>query len=114
MTDRISQKVAEYFNTAAFANVCPDPVNGPFSFSHTGRDFVIGPGLQDWDFGISRRFHLGGGESTWLQFRAEFFNLFNHPNLGQPDNYAGDPGFGTIAYIASDAREVQFGLKLNF
>ncbi len=108
------QKIAEYFNTAAFVNVCPDPVNGPFSFSHTGRDFVIGPGLQDWDFGISRRFFLGEGESTWLQFRAEFFNIFNHPNLGQPDSYAGDPGFGTIAYTASDAREIQFGLKLNF
>ena len=109
-----AQKVAEYFNTAAFVNVCPDLTGpGPFSFSHTGRDFVIGPGLQDWDLGISRRFRLHG-DSTWLQFRAEFFNIFNHPNLGQPDSSAGDPGFGTIAYTASDAREIQFGLKLNF
>jgi hypothetical protein len=74
---------------------------------------VIGPGLQDWDFGVSRRFRLSG-ESTWLQFRAEFFNLANHPNLGQPDSTAGDPAFGTISSTASDAREIQFGLKLNF
>jgi hypothetical protein len=108
------EKVREYFNTAAFVNVCPDLSGpGPFSFSHTGRNFVIGPGVQDWDFAVSRRFRLSG-ESTWLQFRAEFFNLFNHPNLGQPDAYAGDPGFGTIAYTATDAREIQFGLKLNF
>jgi len=109
-----ARKVAEYFNTAAFVNVCPDTNGpGPFSFSHTGRNFVIGPGLQDWDLGISRRFRLKG-DSTWLQFRAEFFNLANHPNFGQPDNYAGDPAFGTISYTASDAREVQFGLKLAF
>lgn len=109
-----AQKVAEYFNTAAFVNVCPDLTGpGPFSFSHTARDFVIGPGLQDWDLGISRRFRLSG-ESTWLQFRAEFFNLANHPNLGQPDSTAGDPAFGTISSTASDAREIQFGLKLNF
>jgi hypothetical protein len=86
---------------------------GPFSFSNTGRNFVIGPGLQNWDIGISKRFNLAG-DNTWMQFRAEFFNIANHPNFGQPGNVAGTGSFGTIATTASDSRELQFGLKLNF
>jgi hypothetical protein len=109
-----AQKVAEFFNTDAFVNVCPDLSGpGPFSFSNTGRNFVIGPGLQNWDIGISKRFNLAG-DNTWLQFRAEFFNIANHPNFGQPGNVAGTGSFGTIATTASDSRELQFGLKLNF
>jgi len=48
-----------------------------------------------------------------LQFRAEFFNLFNHPNLNLPDNFLGSPTFGRIS-SARDPRHIQFGLKLLF
>jgi hypothetical protein len=109
-----SERVAEYFNTAAFVNVCPDLSGpGPFAFSTTGRNFVIGPGLQNWDLGISKRFNLVG-ENTWLQFRAEFFNIANHPNFGQPGGTAGTGSFATISSTATDSRELQFGLKLSF
>jgi hypothetical protein len=51
--------VKEYFNTAAFVNVCPDG-DGPFTFGNAGRNIVIGPGLQNWDFGVYKQFKLRG------------------------------------------------------
>ena len=48
-----------------------------------------------------------------LQFRAEFFNLFNHPNFNLPDNFLGSPSFGQIT-SARDPRHIQFGVKLLF
>lgn len=55
-----------------------------------------------------------------LQFRAEFFDIFNHPNFGNPNNSATAASFGQITstrFPAGDfgsAREVQFALKLSF
>ena len=106
------QLTSEFFNTNAFVNVCPGP-NGPFTWGNGGRNSVIGPGTQVWDFGLYKAFHLHK-ENTQLQFRAEAFNLFNHPVFGQPDGSAGDAGFGTITYTAQDSRELQFALKLVF
>ena len=106
------QVVAQYFNPNAFLNVCPGP-NGPFSWGNAGRNIVIGPGSQVWDFGLYKAFHLPR-ENTQLQFRFEAFNLFNHPVFGQPDSGAGDGGFGTITYTAQDSRELQFALKFVF
>ncbi|HYN24225.1 MAG TPA: hypothetical protein VES69_04200, partial [Pyrinomonadaceae bacterium] len=52
-------------------------------------------------------------ETMNLQFRAEFFNLFNHPNFNLPDNFLGSPSFGQIT-SAREPRHIQFGLKLLF
>ena len=52
-------------------------------------------------------------ETATIQFRTEFFNLFNHPNFGLPDNFVGSPSFGRL--ISADSpRRIQFGLKLLF
>jgi len=58
-------------------------------------------------------------ERTSLEFRAEFYNLFNHPQFGVPDldfSASNNPNFGRIFSTArfSNAREIQFGLKLHF
>jgi len=52
-------------------------------------------------------------EGMSLQFRAESFNLVNHPNLNLPDNFIGSPTFGQIL-SAQDPRHIQLGLKLLF
>ncbi len=106
------EMISQFFNTSAFANVCPGP-DGPFSFGKSGRNTVVGPGTQVWDVGLYKAFHLPK-ENTQLQFRAEAFNLFNHPVFGQPKGTAGSAGFGTITYTTQDSRELQFALKLVF
>jgi hypothetical protein len=49
-----------------------------------------------------------------LEFRSEFFNLFNRTNYGVPVRILGTPGFGRAIDTAVDARRVQLALKLNF
>ena len=46
-----------------------------------------------------------------FQFRAEFFNLLNHPNLGFIDSNIGDPAFGSISSVQNPSRPIQFALK---
>jgi hypothetical protein len=49
-----------------------------------------------------------------LEFRAEFFNIFNHPNFGLPANYVDVPGGASITSTAADNRELEFALKYSF
>ena len=93
---------AAWFNPAAFAlQTTP--------YGTVGRDTVWGPGLQQWDLGFAKRFHLA--EQRYFQFRGELFNAFNQVNFEPPLSVVGNPGFGTIT-AARPGRNVQFGLKL--
>jgi len=103
-----------YFNTCAFG----DPPLG--SFGDVGRNTVQGPGYQIWDFSIFKNFRLS--ERARLEFRSEFFNVFNHPNLqfakSGPQNSINTTTFGTPEFgfltAARDPRQIQFALKLSF
>jgi hypothetical protein len=53
-------------------------------------------------------------ESAVLQFRAEFFNLFNHPQFSNPANDAGSANFGQITSASVNPRLTQFALKYVF
>jgi hypothetical protein len=94
-----------WFNTAAF--VIP-----PFgSFGAAGRNILDGPSYKNVNFSLVKNTAIK--EELAIQFRAEFFNLFNHPNFGLPDNFVGSPSFGRL-YSADSPRRIQFGLKLLF
>ena len=57
---------------------------------------------------------LGGDlHHSGIQFRAEFFNLFNHPNFDLPEGNLASPDFGRVQ-SAKDSRQIQFGLRLEF
>ncbi|HEV7474915.1 MAG TPA: TonB-dependent receptor [Pyrinomonadaceae bacterium] len=94
-----------WFNTAAFA------FSAPGTFGNAGRNILDGPGYQTVNMSFVKNTNLS--EQFNLQLRAEFFNLFNHPNFNQPDNFLGSPAFGRIS-SARDPRHVQFGVKLLF
>jgi hypothetical protein len=53
-------------------------------------------------------------ESKRMEFRAEFFNIFNHPQFGPPGLTVGTPGFGAIESVAVPPRQIQFALKFFF
>jgi hypothetical protein len=100
-----------YINTACFSFPFPSTLLG-----NSGRNILIGPGLENLDFSALKTFPIR--ESFHIQLRAEFFNLFNRANFGLPSNgifnAAGAP-LGTAGLITSTAtasRQIQFGLKL--
>lgn len=96
-----------FLNAAAFAV----PVGTPFG--NASRNIARGPAFNQLDFATNKNFHLPG-ESTQLQFRAEFFNLLNHTNFQAPNsNFSSGGAFGKIT-SAFDARQIQFGLKLTY
>lgn len=99
------KNVTEWFNTGAFA------LPAPFSFGNTGRNTIDGPGIKTVDFSLFKNFLFT--ETKALQFRAEFFNLLNHPNFDPPGVVFGTPSFGVIGG-AADPRQIQFALKFIF
>ncbi len=101
-----SAKIHEFFNTAAFAQV---PADVPYG--NASRNIMFGPGTVDTDFSAFKSFPVWN-ESA-LQFRAEFFNLFNNVNLSNPNGVMTSPLYGTISSSA-DARVIQFVLKYSF
>jgi hypothetical protein len=74
---------------------------------------VSGPGFVNTDFSVIKQFALPR-EGMGLNFRAEFFNLFNHAQFGMPVNDISAPGFGSVNSTVNNPRVVQFGLKLTF
>jgi hypothetical protein len=118
-----AQRVAQYFNPAAFSA----PAFG--YIGNAGRDSLIGPGFADLDLSLLKSTAIS--ERTRLQFRAEFFNIINHTNLQLPNEvvYSAGPTQGTtanqntvaalgspgvISATANTSRQIQLGLKLLF
>ena len=87
-------------------------------FGNLGYNTLTAPGLATFDFSVLKNVNVG--ESKRLQFRAEFFNLFNRVNFGLPaaspflSSGARDPQAGKITETRTTARQIQFGLKLIF
>ena len=93
---------------------------GPNSgrFGTLGRNTFRGPAFYNYDFAIIKDTPFGtrksGSELVNLQFRAEFFNLFNIVNMGLPANTLEGSGFGVISKTAGNSRQIQFSLKLIY
>jgi hypothetical protein len=105
--------VAEWFNTSCFTTAALSQAlaNGAPRFGNSGKNILFGPGLQDWDVSAIKRTSLT--ERLNLEFRAEFFNLFNHANFGTPGQTIDSSTAGLITGAGSP-RDIQFGLKLAF
>src|SRR5262249_32787701 len=89
---------AKWFNTSAF-------VQPKAAFGSVGRNSMIGPHMANVDATIARTFHPA--ERLSAQFRAEFFNVANHPNYNLIGRIANDPTFG-IVQNQLPPRQIQF------
>jgi len=98
---------AQWFTTTCFATPAQ------FTYGNAGRDIIIGPGTNNIDATFQKDFPIR--ESIKLQFRADMFDVLNHPNFKQPNRIftATPSSFGTIPG-ANDPRIMQFSLRLAF
>jgi hypothetical protein len=94
-----------WINKAAFQS------SAPGTFGDLGRNTLKGPAYQQWDFSANKMIPIH--ESTSLQFRAEFFNIFNKANFQLPNNDISSTNFGQIQ-AAQPGRVVQLALKFLF
>jgi hypothetical protein len=102
-----------WFNQAAFVNRQNFVLGvGPYRVGTSGRNNVIGPGINVLDASMSKSFTIN--ERVHVDFRGEMFNLANHPILGQPGATVGTAGEGQITSTRVPSRQIQFGLKLRF
>ena len=100
------QKIAEYFNTAAFTQV---PAGTPYG--NVSRNSLVGPGYANVDFSAFKNIAIWHEHN--LQIRGEFFNLFNHVNLGNPTATLSSTKFGMIS-SAGSPRILQVAARYSF
>jgi hypothetical protein len=87
-------------------------------FGTLGRNTFRGPAFYNFDFALIKDTPFGrrksGAELVDLQFRSEFFNIFNIVTMGLPANILNGSGFGQISKTASNSRQIQFSLKVIY
>jgi hypothetical protein len=88
-------------------------VNPIGAYGNSGRNILRGPRFFNTDFGLLKVTQLT--ERVGMQFRAEFFNVFNNVNFRLPNSTVTSSSFGKITQVVADnQRIIQFGLKLIF
>lgn len=101
-----------WFNVDAFCSAASCGL-APFTFGNSGRSILTSDGIAAMDFSLTKN-HRIREERMNLQFRAEFFNLTNHPNFGIPDVFVDRPSAGRISSTATTSRQIQFGLRIVY
>jgi hypothetical protein len=99
------RSVSRWFDTGAFAQPAT------FTFGNEGVGIVRAPGRVNFDASLTRIFRIT--ERLHTEIRGEFFNAFNHTNLGLPGSTFGSPSFGVISSSAA-ARQIELGARLVF
>jgi hypothetical protein len=112
-------RLDEWFNTACFTapsgnNGSTSTPNNPWTFGNEPRvDATLRQqGVVNFDFAVFKRTTIF--ERLNIEFRAEFFNLFNHPQFGPPNGTVTSSTFGAVTNTVNNPRLIQFGLKFIF
>lgn len=105
-----SSRLNQWFNTACFT---APPLWG---FGNESRvdSTLRQDGVKNFDFAVFKRTSFGPSERMNLEFRTEFFNIFNHPQFAAPNTTQVSPNFGVVTSTLGNPRQVQFGLKFAF
>jgi len=104
----------QWFNPSCFS------LQALGTYGNAGRDIIIGPNLWNLDNSLNREFRVNKiSEGFRIQFRAEAFNILNHPSFQNPNTtiFAGtalNASAGQITGTTSAPRQIQFGLKILF
>ena len=98
--------VDRWFRTDAF--VQPPP----FTFGDAGRNIIEGPGIINVDMSLSKRMPIG--DSRTIEFRAEVFNVANHPIWSLPNTNLSNAAYGRITSTRIDSRQIQLALRFMF
>jgi Carboxypeptidase regulatory-like domain len=101
------QTPSRWYDPASFSK----PIAG--TFGNVGRNTMITPHFRALDFAVHKNFRMPV-EGHFLQFRAEAFNVLNHPSWGAPNGNITAAGFGVIGATAIPMRQLQLGLKYSF
>jgi hypothetical protein len=116
LPNAVTGNINDWANPAAFG------LPAPGTLGNLQRDFLAGPGIVSVDFAVLKDTQIK--ERLRAQFRAEFFNILNHPNFALPNasafvqtpdgGGAPNPTFGQITSTTTSSRQIQFALKLLF
>ena len=101
-----TRNAAHWINSAAFASPAP------YTFGDVGRNSVYGPGMQTMDLSAQRAIPIH--RQMAFLVRGDFFNSFNHTNLGSPNRYVHTPQFGSITMAMTPGREIQLSGRFQF
>lgn len=108
------RSVDRYFRTECFTTPAP------FTFGNAGRNILRGPGTSNLDLSLFKTVYINTDRHASLQFRAEFFNIFNRPQFNNPNASIGSAEVGTISSAGSPRsfqrtpRNIQLVFKLLF
>ena len=105
-----SPRLSKWFNTACFT---APPLWGFGSESRVDSS-LRQDGVKNFDFSVFKRTTFGPGERMNLEFRTEFFNIFNHAQFAAPNTTQVSPNFGVVTSTLGNPRQVQFGLRFAF
>jgi carboxypeptidase family protein len=113
----VTSKLGGYINSSCFTKKVPVIGNDGVgtTFGNSGVGILRGPSELNFDFSLFKHFPLHKIRDTAdLEFRSEFFNIFNHPLFQDPDTSLNDGSFGQITNTYGNPRIIQLALKLKF
>ena len=107
LSGSVDSRLNKYFDTSCFV-----AATGLGNYGETGRNILRGPDQKNIDFSVVKFFPVGEGKK--LEFRSEFFNLFNMTSFANPVNIKASANFGQIVRTSTGSRVIQFAMKFNF
>ena len=110
MSGSATSRLNEWFNTSCFTQPAA------FTFGDESRTDpnLRAAGIANWDFSAFKNFSIAPENRAYIQFRAEFFNIFNRVQFNYPGQSLGASNFGVVSSQLNLPRLVQFALRLNF
>jgi hypothetical protein len=105
-----TSRLSDWFDTSCFVQPAP------FTYGDESRNdpHLRAPGIANWDFSVFKSFPIAPEGRANLQFRAEFFNIFNRVQFGYPGQAIGSSSAGVVSTQQNLPRLVQFALRLSF